>query len=53
MLMGMLIFKRRYTITKYLSVLMVSVGIFIATWASQNLKSDRGYSSSTALNQSI
>ncbi|XP_035223156.1 UDP-xylose and UDP-N-acetylglucosamine transporter-like [Stegodyphus dumicola] len=53
MLMGMLIFKRRYTITKYLSVLMVSVGIFIATWASQNLKSGGEYSSSTALNQSV
>ncbi|XP_015927734.1 UDP-xylose and UDP-N-acetylglucosamine transporter [Parasteatoda tepidariorum] len=37
MLLGMLILKKRYTFSKYVSVLMVSVGIFIATWASQSI----------------
>ncbi|KAG8194105.1 hypothetical protein JTE90_003046 [Oedothorax gibbosus] len=40
MLLGMLILKRRYSMMKYASVLMVSIGILIATWASQQLKNN-------------
>lgn len=40
MLLGMLILKKRYSVLKYLSVLLVSVGIFIATFASKKVKMD-------------
>ncbi|GFT14542.1 UDP-xylose and UDP-N-acetylglucosamine transporter [Nephila pilipes] len=38
MLLGMLILKKRYSVLKYISVLLVSVGIFIATFASKKVK---------------
>ncbi|GBN04446.1 UDP-xylose and UDP-N-acetylglucosamine transporter [Araneus ventricosus] len=40
MLLGMLILKRRYSISKYISVLLVSIGIFIATFASKKMKAE-------------
>ncbi|GFQ69782.1 UDP-xylose and UDP-N-acetylglucosamine transporter [Trichonephila clavata] len=40
MLLGMLILKKRYSVLKYVSVLLVSVGIFIATFASKKVKMD-------------
>ncbi|GIX79860.1 UDP-xylose and UDP-N-acetylglucosamine transporter [Caerostris extrusa] len=36
MMLGILILKRRYSVQKYISVMLVSVGIFIATFASKN-----------------
>ncbi|GIX77681.1 UDP-xylose and UDP-N-acetylglucosamine transporter [Caerostris darwini] len=38
MMLGILILKRRYSVQKYISVILVSIGIFIATFASKKIK---------------
>lgn len=40
MVLGMLILEKRYSLWKYLSVVMITVGIFLATLASQKMEAD-------------
>ncbi|XP_054712120.1 nucleotide sugar transporter SLC35B4-like [Uloborus diversus] len=53
MFMGRFLLKKKYAFIKYFSVLMVSCGIFLATWASYRIKAETNSEINTPKNQSF
>jgi len=53
MFLGMLILKKRYALVKYISVFMVTCGIFLTTWASDRIKGEESNNDKTSSTMGI